>query len=104
MHNQAYIILSALMPIGIPLSYILVLHWRGSEHTHACLTSLRELQYPNFRVVLVDNGSENADGASLASQFPEIELLRLPENKGFSGGCNAGIAYSLKHEAAYIWV
>ncbi|HMP51437.1 MAG TPA: glycosyltransferase, partial [Candidatus Melainabacteria bacterium] len=83
---------------------ILVLHWRGIEHTRACLTSIRSLHYDNFKVLLVDNGSEQDDGALLKSEFPEIDLLRLDSNRGFSGGCNAGIGYCLDDGADYIWL
>jgi GT2 family glycosyltransferase len=92
------------MPTMQPLVYILVLHWRGIENTRRCLTSVKKLGYQNFRTLLVDNGSDSLDGDCLRQEFAEIELLRLDSNKGFSGGCNAGIAYSLEHAADFVWV
>lgn len=88
----------------LPLTWILVLHWRGIEHTRACLGSLRTLTYGNYKVLLVDNGSDNLDGETLKEEFPEIFLLRLESNRGFSGGCNAGIEYCLDNEAEFIWL
>jgi GT2 family glycosyltransferase len=87
-----------------PLVYILVLHWRGLENTQRCLTSVEKLGYPNFRTLLVDNGSDTHDGDRLKEEFTDIEQLRLDSNRGFSGGCNAGIAYSLEHGADFVWV
>jgi len=87
-----------------PLVYILILHWRGLEHTKNCLSSLKNLDYPNYKILLVDNGSENAEGASLASSFPEIETLLLDKNYGFSGGCNKGIDYCIDKKTDYIWL
>ncbi len=92
------------MPTMQPLVYILVLHWRGIENTRRCLTSVQKLGYQNFRTLLVDNGSDSLDGDCLLQEFAEIELLRLDSNRGFSGGCNAGIAYSLEHGADFVWV
>ena len=96
------------MPINEPLVYILVLHWRGIEHTRACLASVDKLQYGNFKILLVDNGSDSTsgslDGERLKAEFSGIEVLRLSENRGFSGGCNAGIAYSLDKHADFVWV
>jgi GT2 family glycosyltransferase len=92
------------MPTMQPLVYILVLHWRGIENTRRCLTSVKNLGYPNFRTLLVDNGSDTLDGDLLKQEFNEIELLRLDSNRGFSGGCNAGIAYSLEHGGDFVWV
>jgi GT2 family glycosyltransferase len=105
MHSQAYIIIPAPQkPTMQPLVYILVLHWRGIENTRRCLTSVKKLGYRNFRTLLVDNGSDKLDGECLKQEFAEIELLRLDSNRGFSGGCNAGIAYGLEHGADFVWV
>jgi GT2 family glycosyltransferase len=81
-----------------------VLHWRGIERTRDCLQSLRALSYLRFEVLLVDNGSPDRDGERLRQKFSEISLLRLPDNFGFSGGCNAGIDYGLDKRADFIWL
>jgi GT2 family glycosyltransferase len=88
----------------LPLVWIVVLHWRGVETTTACLNSLSKLDYQNYRVLLVDNGSENRDGSILGKQFPQISILRLEENLGFAGGCNAGMKLCLEQKADYIWL
>src|SRR3990167_6020349 len=87
-----------------PTLYILVLHWESPQYTRACLTSLRKLSYPAFKVLLVDNGSQDNSGTQLAAEFPEVVLLSLAENLGFAGGCNAGIDFSLKQGADWIWL
>lgn len=87
-----------------PLVYILILHWRGIGHTVYCLDSLKNLDYPNYKILLVDNGSQNAEGAALACDYPEIETLLLDKNYGFSGGCNKGIDYCIDKNAEYIWL
>jgi GT2 family glycosyltransferase len=87
-----------------PLIYVLVLHWRGIDNTRNCLSSLRLLNYSNFKTLLVDNGSDNNDGETLKAEFNEIELLRLDDNYGFSGGCNAGIDFCLTRGPEFIWL
>ena len=84
--------------------YILVLHWRGLENTRSCLASLKLLDYTPYEILLVDNGSETLDGEKLQAEFPDIRLLRLAENKGFAGGCNAGISYCMEKNAQFIWL
>jgi len=88
---------------------VLVLHWRGIDKTRECLKSLKELDYPHYSILLVDNGSENNDGATLKSEFENLEILRLSTNHGFAGGCNQGIKHQLaktadKQEESYIWL
>jgi len=90
--------------VQLPAVCIVVLHWRGIEHTRECLHSLQSLSYPNIEVLLVDNGSDDNDGEQLKQQFDDITLLRLSENFGYSGGCNAGIDYGLNNRADFIWL
>ncbi|CAN5288251.1 hypothetical protein BH10CYA1_BH10CYA1_28030 [soil metagenome] len=87
-----------------PLVWILVLHWRGIDLTHACLESVQKLTYANRKILLVDNGSDDRDGEKLEKEFPQVTLLRLTENFGFAGGCNRGMEYCLENGAELIWL
>lgn len=51
---------------------------------------------------MVDNGSSADQRADMAGLDPAIAILRLPSNRGFTGGSNAGIDYALSHGADYI--
>jgi len=88
----------------LPSVYVVVLHWRGLDFTRRCLESLRTSDYPNLTILLVDNGSDNHDGEILKQTFNEITLLRLEENRGYSGGNNAGIRYAMDENANFIWL
>lgn len=44
------------------------------------------------RIVVVDDGSTDGTPAFLRERFPEVELVELPENRGFAAAVNAGIA------------
>ena len=58
--------------------------------TLRCLRSLDALTYPHVSVVLVDNGSRDGTVEAVAATHPDVELVALPENRGFAGGVNAG--------------
>jgi len=45
------------MPLRQPRVSIIILNWNSYEVTLDCLLSLRKIDYSNFEVVLVDNGS-----------------------------------------------
>lgn len=59
-----------------------------------CLASLRAQTYPHLEVLLVDNGSVGGALDSVAAAYPEVRILRLGRNLGFSGGMNRGIEAS----------
>ncbi|HWA39378.1 MAG TPA: glycosyltransferase, partial [Burkholderiales bacterium] len=87
---------------GAPLVVAAVLTWNDTEMTRACLRSVFASDYPNLRVVLVDNGSREPCGRRLKDEFPGLDLVELPENRGFTGGGNACLKRGLELGAAYV--
>jgi GT2 family glycosyltransferase len=79
-----------------PLVTIIILNWNGIADTTACLNSLKKITYPNFRVIVVDNGSRDNEGARLKKLFGDsIEVVRNEDNLGYTGGNNVGIRRAL---------
>lgn len=86
-----------------PSVSIVVLNWNGLADTRECLHSLQAARYPAMRVIVVDNGSQDDEASALEREFAGfIDLLRLPENRGFAAGANAGIRRSLEAGADYV--
>src|SRR5258707_9202630 len=69
-----------------PKVSIVILNWNSYEVTRDCFLSLRKLAYPNFEVVLVDNGSIDSSAEKLAQEFPEMRVIKNDQNLGFTGG------------------
>ena len=69
---------------------LFVLNWNGRDLTLDCLSSLEKITYPNVKVYVIDNGSSDNSVAEIRNQFPDFEIIQLPENYGFSRGNNAG--------------
>lgn len=86
----------------LPLVVAVVLTWNDSELATNCLRSVFASDYPNLRVILVDNGSIPPRGPDLKRAFPSIELVQLADNQGFSGGANRGLEKALALSADYI--
>jgi GT2 family glycosyltransferase len=86
-----------------PRVSVVLLNWNGISDTRECLESLRHINYANFGVVLVDNGSERDEASELNEAFGSfIDLVRLPENAGFAGGANAGMRKALEGRPDYV--
>ncbi|MFC1709978.1 glycosyltransferase family 2 protein, partial [Candidatus Omnitrophota bacterium] len=81
---------------------VIVLNWNGFEDTVQCLNSLKNLDYRNYRVVLVDNGSDNNEGDKLKEMFPHIQLIQNKANRGYAGGNNDGINWALENNFEYV--
>ncbi len=75
---------SALLSIIIP-------NWNGAKFLPTCLDALQRQTYTNIEVIISDNASTDSSQALLQSQYPQVILVQLPKNEGFTGACNAGI-------------
>ena len=82
-------------------TYVVIPNWNGADFISECLRSLQEQSLPHT-VIVVDNGSIDDSIAVIEKQFPDVTLLKQPENLGFSGGVNVGIKHAIKHGADYI--
>jgi GT2 family glycosyltransferase len=84
-----------------PRVCIIVLTWKNYELTRDCLDSLRKLDYTNIEVVLVDNGSGDGSAERLASEFPEVRLIKNETNLGFPAGNNVAIVDAMQRNPEY---
>lgn len=75
-----------------PLVSIISINYKQASVTCEMLASLRQVTYPNYEVIVVDNASPEEEIQPIADRFPEVQLIRSAENLGFAGGNNLGIA------------
>lgn len=87
-----------------PLVYVLILNWNSHGYTVRCIESLQALDYPNYRIVIIDNASADESEPILRARFPELAFIQTGANLGYAGGNNRGIAYALAQGAEYIWL
>src|SRR5438270_5844521 len=90
------------MPLSEPRVSIVMLNWNSYRVTLDCLLSLRKMDYRNFEVVLVDNGSVDGSPEKLLENAPEIRLIKNATNLGFAGGSNVGIRDALRRGTDYV--
>lgn len=88
--------------LNLPKVSIIILNWNGWKDTIECLQSVQQINYPNFRVLVVDNGSSDESVAQIRQAFPDVDLLETGKNLGYAGGNNAGIAHALNEQPAFI--
>lgn len=81
---------------------IVVLNWNNYEDTAECLSSLECTEYPNYHVIVIDNGSTDRSGEKLQDEFKWCQHIRNKENLGYSAGINVGINEALSRGSEYI--
>lgn len=75
----------------------LLLNWQRADLTLRCLADLLAVGDVTMHVFVLDNGSGAGEVAALQRGIADlaagphrVELVALPENRGFTGGMNAG--------------
>ena len=86
-----------------PLVYVLTLNWNGKDITAECIESILISDYPNFKVVVIDNGSSDGSVQSLRERFgSNITILENETNLGYGRGLNVGLEFGFeKNKADY---
>ncbi len=77
--------------LSLPLVSVIIVNYKRRDAFLRSLDSVRRQAYPNIEIVIVDNASEDGIRDLLTVTMPEARLIELPENRGATGGRNAGI-------------
>lgn len=85
--------------LSLPCVSVVVCSYNGASTLRNCLEGLLELEYPNFEVIVVDDGSTDAT-SEIASEYG-FRVIRT-ENNGLSVARNIGMEAANGEIVAYI--
>ncbi len=87
-----------------PLVVVTVLNHRGWDNAVECVVSVLASDYPNLRIIIVDNGSTDSSGQRLQQLTDDnrVRVLRSECNLGSVGGTNLSMKSALDLGAQYI--
>jgi GT2 family glycosyltransferase len=74
---------------------IQILNWDGRHLLEQCLPAVLEavrMTGAGHQILVVDNGSTDGSVAFIRAHFPEVRVIELDRNYGFTGGNNRGVA------------
>jgi GT2 family glycosyltransferase len=81
---------------------VIIVNWNGKRFLGDCLKALEKQSYPNYDVTMVDNGSTDGSVDFIQHHFPEVHILSLNDNSGFSKANNIAIIEALSDGVQYI--
>lgn len=73
---------------------IIIPNYNGKHFLASCLESLSIQSFTDFEILIVDNHSTDGSIEYIKGHYPEIRLIALDKNCGFSTAVNAGIRHS----------
>lgn len=73
---------------------VIIPNYNGKHFMKPCLKSLENQTFRDFKILVVDNHSTDGSIEYMNSHYPEIELIALEENYGFSSAVNVGIKHA----------
>ncbi len=86
-----------------PSVYLLILTWNAKKVLLECLESVFKLDYPNLKIVVMDNGGTDGTPAAVRELYGErVTLIENGENLHFARGNNPGIEFALRERADYL--
>ena len=74
-----------------PSVSLLILNWNGRALLESCIPPLLHLDYPEYEVIVADNGSTDDSVPYVREHFPAVRIIEIGENLGFSRGMNVGL-------------
>ena len=86
----------------LPLVSILIPIHNEINCTLKCLASLKEVDYPNYKIIIIDDGSTDGSEEIISENYHYVEILKGDGNLWWSGAMNLGIKHALKLGTDYI--
>jgi Predicted glycosyltransferases len=83
-----------------PKVIVLTLNYNGKSLLDDCITSYLANDYPNFEMVMIDNGSNDGSEEYVKATYPMVTCIQTGKNLGYSGGFNVGLKYAFEDRKA----
>lgn len=74
--------------IEFPEVTVVVLNYNGKKHIQECLNSIFRMNYPQFKVVVVDNASNDGSLDPVRAKYPQVKIVKYDRNHGFARAYN----------------
>lgn len=73
-----------------PRITIIIVNYNQKALLSSCIKSLEKINYPNFEIIIVDNGSKDGS-VNYVKSIKRMKLIENEKNLGFAGGNNLAL-------------
>ena len=80
---------------------VIIINWKKYDLTLNCVDSVLKSSYKNFKIILIDNESQNRFSDEI-NKSGNIHIIKNEKNVGFARANNQGIKYSIKNGFDYV--
>ena len=74
-----------------PKISIVILNYNAGQLLLDCVESIKNTDYKNYEIIVVDNASKDNSHKECKKKFPEIKLIENDKNLGYCEGNNVGL-------------
>lgn len=78
---------------ALPSVTVVILNWNGKKWLEQFLPFVANTQYKAFSILIVDNNSSDDSVSFIRENYPNIQLIILDQNYGFTGGNNRALPH-----------
>ena len=75
----------------LPRVSVIIVSWNALPLLKQCLPSVVQTDYANLEIILADNASTDGSSEWVAATYPDIRIIRHPDNWLFSRGNNVAM-------------
>src|SRR5262245_51091912 len=73
-----------------PLVSVIIVNTNELHHLTKSLPAITGQSYPNYEIIVVDNGSSDGSIEYIEQNFPMVRVIKSAENRGYTGANNLG--------------
>ena len=84
-----------------------IVMFNSHEEVARCVQTVLAQNHPGIEVLVLDNGSQDGSAARIQERFggeSRVSVATVAENRGFSGGANAGLTLALERRPTFVWL
>jgi GT2 family glycosyltransferase len=86
----------------VPKVYIVTPIHNGLDYTREFLRTVERNNYPDFKIIIVDDGSTDGSAEFISQNHPEVIILKADGNFWWTKATNLGVQYAIDNDADYI--